>query len=106
MDSRPFSPSQYRYPVDKMTPEAEFLLATLRDSEAIVPDSIDWQHLLLMAESHGVLPIFCRNYAGQLPEAYIDSFRHQWTTSVFLASELEGLLDEFHRHGLEVLPLK
>src|SRR5271169_1817343 len=106
MDCRALPFAWNRYAADKMTPEAEFLLATLRDIGAVAPDSIDWQYLLLLAESHGVLPIFCKNYSGELPEAYIDSFRRQWTSSVFLASELEYLQEEFNRRSLEVLPLK
>ena len=47
-----------------MTPEAELLLSTLRRIETRAQVSIDWHSLLVLAESHGVLPIFCREYRG------------------------------------------
>jgi hypothetical protein len=89
-----------------MTPESELLLSTLRCSETRAPTSIDWHSLLVLAESHGVLPIFCREYRGTLPESFKTRARGEWTTSAFLASELEFLLGHFYRRGLEVLPLK
>jgi hypothetical protein len=89
-----------------MTPESELLLSTLRRSETRAPASIDWHSLLVLAESHGVLPIFCREYRGTLPESFKTRARGEWTTSAFLASELEFLLGHFYLRGLEVLPLK
>jgi hypothetical protein len=89
-----------------MTPEAEFLLATLQGTGVAPPQAIDWQSLLDLADRHGVLPVFSRNFAGQLPETFVGKMRSQWITSAFLASELEGLLGEFRLRGLEVLPLK
>lgn len=89
-----------------MSPESELLLSTLRCSEADVPASIDWQALLALADSHGVLPIFCKEYRGTLPESFKTRARSEWMTSAFLASELEFLLGHFCVRGLEVLPLK
>jgi Uncharacterised nucleotidyltransferase len=89
-----------------MTPESEFLLSTLRRSETAAPASIDWHSLLVLAESHGVLPLFCREYRGTLPESFKTKARNEWTTSALLASELEFLLGRFCLRGLEVLPLK
>ena len=89
-----------------MTSESEFLLATLRGTGTAAPQAIDWQALLELADRHGVLPIFCRNFASKLPEAFVSRVRSQWVLSAILASELEGLLEEFCVRGLELLPLK
>jgi Uncharacterised nucleotidyltransferase len=89
-----------------MTAEAEFLLATLRGTVPAVPQSLDWQALLDLAESHGVLAIFRKRFSGTLPDLFTDRLRAQWAASAFLASELQGLLEEFALHGLDVLPLK
>jgi Uncharacterised nucleotidyltransferase len=89
-----------------MTPETEFLLATLRGGNPPVPESLDWPALLELAESHGVLAIFCKNFDGNLPEPFADRQRIQWTASAFLSSELQGLLKEFEFQGLKTLPLK
>jgi hypothetical protein len=89
-----------------MTSESEFLLATLRGQGIPAPPSIDWQVLLDLAESHGVLPLFCRDFSHELPETFVSCLRTQWARSAFLATELEGLLKQFSLHGIEVLPLK
>lgn len=89
-----------------MAGESEFLLATLQDRHLTAPNSIDWNRLLVLAESHSVLPVFCRNYAGDLPDIFVDSFRRQWASSAFMAAELEGLLGQFNREEIPVLPLK
>src|SRR5271155_883698 len=89
-----------------MTPEAEFLLAVLRRTGDAPQASIDWQVLLQLADSHGVLPLFCKEYSGELPETFLTRVRSQWAESAFLTSELEHLLHHFSLHGVEVLPLK
>jgi hypothetical protein len=89
-----------------MTPEAEFLLRTLQDTGVSAPKSLDWQALLSFAETHGVLPIFCKNHSGVLPEQFAAPARCQWTLSAWLATELQGVLEQFGLHGIEVLPLK
>jgi hypothetical protein len=89
-----------------MTPELELLLSTLRRSETLAPASIDWEALLVLANSHGVLSIFCREYRGILPDLFKTRAQNEWTTSAFLACELESLLEHFCLRGLEVLPLK
>jgi hypothetical protein len=89
-----------------MTSESKFLLATLQRGGHVAPASIDWQALLELADSHGVLPIFCKKYSSELPETFVSRVRSQWMAAAFLTSELEGLLEQFSVHGLEVLPLK
>jgi hypothetical protein len=89
-----------------MTAESELLLSTLRRSGTIAPASIDWAALLELADSHGVLPIFCREYRGTLPESFKTRAQSDWTNSAFLSCELASLLEHFSQRGLEVLPLK
>jgi hypothetical protein len=89
-----------------MSLEAELLLSTLRHGKADVPASIDWQSLLALADSHGVLWIFCKQYHGTLPESLKLRARSEWAASAFLACELELLLEHFSLKELEVLPLK
>jgi hypothetical protein len=89
-----------------MTAESELLLSTLSGSKTLASASIDWHSLLALADSHGVLPIFCRKYPGTLPEFLETRARSEWTISAFFASELEFLLEQFRLHELEVIPLK
>jgi hypothetical protein len=92
-----------------MTPEAEFLLLCLLHGPAAPSAPLDWELLLALADSHGVLPLFYREYPaqnGDLPDKFVRHFREQWTFSLFLASELEGLLKEFAARGIEALALK
>ncbi len=89
-----------------MTSESDLLLATLRGPGASVPPSINWQALLDLAESHGVLPLFCRDFPGEMPETILNRLHTQWAMAAFLATELEGLLQQFCLHGIEVLALK
>jgi hypothetical protein len=89
-----------------VTSESDFLLATLRGQGTPAPSSINWQVLLDLAESHRVLPLFCRNFSGELPETFKVRLRTRWARSAFLATELEGLLKQFVLRGIEVLSLK
>jgi hypothetical protein len=89
-----------------VTAEAEFLLATVRRRGATVPPALDWQKLLQLADTHGLFMQFCHDFPAELPDEFADHARSQWTSSAFLAGELKSLLQEFSRHGIEVLPLK
>jgi hypothetical protein len=89
-----------------MTSESEFLLATLRGPGTPAPPSINWQVLLDLAESHGVLPLFRRDFSEELPETFVDRLRIQWGRSAFLATELEGILKQFCLRSIEVMSLK
>jgi Uncharacterised nucleotidyltransferase len=89
-----------------MTSESKFLLSTLQRGGAVAPASIDWHALLELADSHGVLPLFCKKYSGKLPETFLSLVRSQWIAAAFLTSELEGILQQFCVHCVEVLPLK
>jgi hypothetical protein len=48
----------------------------------------------------------CREFPGELPEEFAVQAHSQWAASAHLASELAVLLQEFSRHGIEVMPLK
>jgi hypothetical protein len=90
-----------------MSRETDFLLAVLRGSTpSEVSDSINWADLLLLAESHGVFPAFCRGYSGDLPETFRERLRTHWATSAYFTSELYRLLQLLSRNGIEALPLK
>jgi hypothetical protein len=89
-----------------MTGEAEYLLATLRHTHPVPPPALDWQALLDLAERHGLLMLFCRDFPGELPQEFASLERSQWTTGALMASELGRLLQEFSRRGIEALPLK
>lgn len=89
-----------------MSSESELLMATLRRGETGVSASCDWKALLALADSHGVLPVFCKEFRGTLPESFKARARSAWAHSAFLACKLESLLEHFCRRDLEVLPLK
>lgn len=86
--------------------EMQCLLAALRNDAIDDVESINWDQLLVLVESHGVLPVFCKSYSGELPENFMDSLRRHWATSALFANELHCLLDLFARNGIEALPLK
>jgi Uncharacterised nucleotidyltransferase len=89
-----------------MKPEADYLLASLRQGATSNRPSVDWEALLLLAESHGVLPLFQRSRTEQLPAAFSNRFREQCARSLSLAHELEELLEQCEKHKIEVMPLK
>jgi hypothetical protein len=89
-----------------MTCESGFLLETLKGTGAAAPQAIDWAALLVLVDRHGVLPLFCRNFAQELPEPFLHRLRSQWVTSAALAGELRDLLEQFSLRGLAVLTLK
>ncbi len=90
-----------------MSREMHFLLSVLRGTTpGGVKGAINWADLLLLAESHGVFPAFCREYSGNLPETFRERLRINWATSAYLIGELDHLLQLFRRNGIEALPLK
>lgn len=91
---------------ERMTPEAEYLLASLRHGAAAPAKHIDWDTLFLLADSHGALPLFCRSYKDTLPANFRAPMREQWASSLYLANELNQILDRFEEQTLQVIPLK
>jgi hypothetical protein len=86
--------------------EADFLLASLRQRGVPVPPALDWNALLLLAESHGVLPLLQVSQPGQLPATFADRVRDRCAYSLSLSCELEDLLEQFEKYKIEVMPLK
>jgi hypothetical protein len=89
-----------------MKQEADFLLASLRQEGVPTPPALDWDALLLLAESHGVLPLFQVAQPGQLPAKFVSHAREQCAFSLSLSRELKGLLEQFRQHNVAVIPLK
>jgi hypothetical protein len=89
-----------------MTPEAEYLLASLRHGAAELPCHIDWDTLFLLADTHGVLPLFYRSYRGTLPGNFVERMREQWASTLYLTNELNRILDRFEEQTIQVIPLK
>jgi Uncharacterised nucleotidyltransferase len=106
MDHSPLRISGIPLELRPMSKEAHFLLGVLRGGSTDDSDSINWDQLLLLAESHGVFPAFCRSYSGELPKIFRDRLRGHWATSAHLTNELHRLLELFTRNGIETLPLK
>ena len=78
--------------LDQMTPESR-TLASYPPRQRIQASSVDATGTLFsrLADSHGVLSIFCKKYRGTLPESLRTRSRDEWTTSALLACELESL---------------
>jgi len=90
-----------------MSKEVQFLLAVLNGRASDIDNSsVNWDELLVLAESHGLLPAFCRSYSRELPKTWRERLRSHWAMSARFASELQRLLDLFAQHGIEALPLK
>ncbi len=89
-----------------MKQEAEFLLASLGQGGVSAPAGLDWDALLLLAESHGVLPLLQASRPSQLPVSFVNRVRDRCALSLSLTRELEGLLEQFERHKIDVMPLK
>ena len=107
MDNHPLRFTGIPLELRPMSKEACLLLAVLRGSTTEGDsDSVNWDELLLLAESHGVFPAFCRSYSGELPKIFRDRLRSHWAASAHLANELHRLLELFARNGIETLPLK
>jgi hypothetical protein len=106
MDHYTLRPPDNPLDLRPMSNEAHFLLGVLRGDTTDDSASIKWDQLLLLAESHGVFPAFCRSYPGELPKIFRDRLRGHWAASAHLSNELRRLLELFTRSGIETLPLK
>jgi hypothetical protein len=91
---------------EPMKLEADFLLASLRQRGVSAPPALDWDALLLLAESHGVLPLLQVSQQAQLPVTFGTRVRERCALSLSLTRELEDLLEQFEKHKIEVMPLK
>ena len=109
--------------VPDVTAEIELLLSCARTSihpralerlRTLVCQDLDWQRLIRLAGSHGVLPLLyrslSRNSADAVPKAVLSELRESSRSNVqnnlLLTAELLRLLDFFVDHGIQVIPFK
>ena len=109
--------------VPDVTAEIELLLCCARTSihprtlerlRTLVCQDLDWQHLIRLAGSHGVLPLLyrslSRNSSDAVPKVVLDQLREtsRWNVqnSLLLTAELLRLLDFFADHGIHAIPFK
>jgi Uncharacterised nucleotidyltransferase len=89
--------------------EAALLITCLRGLPFIVPQDTDWQALLDLANDNGVLLLVHRSLIEtgvDLPDFFKASVRNCREIAERFAAELEGLLQQFAEHRIDVLPLK
>ncbi len=106
-----------------MTAEIELLLCCGRTSihsralerlRTLVCQDLDWQRLIRLAGSHGVLPLLyrslSRNSSDAVPKVVLDQLREASRSnlqhSLSLTAELLRLLDFFADHGINAIPFK
>ena len=103
--------------------EIELLLCCARTSihsralerlRTLVCQDLDWQGLIRLAGSHGVLPLLyrslSRNASDAVPKVILDQLRETSRSnlqhSLRLTAELLRLLDFFADHGINAIPFK
>jgi hypothetical protein len=103
--------------------EFELLLCCARTSihsralerlRTLVGRDLDWQRLIRLAGSHGVLPLLyrslSRNSSDAVPKGVLDQLRDAFRLNVqhglSLTAELLRLLDFFAGHGINAIPFK
>lgn len=108
---------------EAIRPEAQLLLCCAKicpDSETdeligkLLSQSIDWEYLLRMSLSHGVMPLLYRTISAACPEAVPKPFVHQLRSyfytnavrSLFITEELLNLLGQLDARGIPAIPFK
>src|SRR5262245_20468525 len=103
--------------------EIELLLCCARTSihsralerlRTLVCQDLDWQRLIRLAGSHGVLPLLyrslSRNSSDAVPKVVLDQLKETSQSNalhgLWLTAELLRLLDFFADHGIHVIPFK
>jgi hypothetical protein len=89
--------------------EAALLISCLRGQPFIVPQELDWHVLLELAEAHGVALLLdqaFRERQVEVPGFFSAAVRKHLDVVARFAAELEELLKQFAKEGIEVLPLK
>src|SRR5262245_28486507 len=103
--------------------EIELLLCCARTSihsralerlRTLVCQDLDWQRLIRLAGSHGVLPLLyrslSRNSSDAIPKVVLDQLKETSQSialhSLSLTAELLRLLDFFANHGIHAIPFK
>jgi hypothetical protein len=112
------SPAQSDIPA-----EIELLLCCARMSissekleliEELIQSDIDWQYLLQIAHTHGVLPLVCRTLnhtvAAQVPKDVLQQLKFGFESNAIrnlcLTNELFKLLELFESHNIPALSFK
>jgi len=89
--------------------EAALLITCLRELPCEIPEDMDWEVLLGVAEANGVLLLVHQQllaFGADMPGFFLDAVRETRSAAESLGQELEALLQEFTEHGIEALPLK
>lgn len=77
--------------------------------------TVDWRHLLDLAEFHGLAPLLAHNLAtnglsGQVPPPCLkqlnQSYHNTLYKNVIFSTEMENVLSIFSQHGIAVIALK
>jgi hypothetical protein len=93
----------------KIAPESKGRLSR------ILAEGVDWEHLLHLAEFHGVAPLVAHNLVGegwhhQIPQSYRERFERTCHSTLYknvvLSTELTKILSAFNHRGIAVIPLK
>lgn len=88
---------------------AVLLLTCLRGLPFIVPHDMEWQSLLKLASTHGVLLLVHQSLLErgvEIPDFFAAAVQEHKDAAETLAAKLEGLLKQFAERGIDVLPLK
>ena len=89
--------------------EAALLISCLRGQPFTVLQDLGWQVLLELAEAHGVLLLLDQAFRErhvQTPDFFATAVRKHLDVVARFAAELEELLKQLAKEGIEVLPLK
>jgi hypothetical protein len=88
---------------------AALLITSLRGVPFAVPEHLDWETLLDLAQNHGVLLLVLQSLLEngvKVPNFFTSAARQCRTSSEKLAAELEALLDGLAQQRIDVLPFK
>jgi hypothetical protein len=89
--------------------EAALLISCLRGQPFTVLQDLGWQVLLELAEAHGVLLLLDQAFRERhvhTPDFFATAVRKHLDVVARFAAELEELLKQLAKEGIEVLPLK
>jgi len=89
--------------------DAALLLACLRGLPITVPRDADWEGLLGLASTHGVLPLVHQSLLAQgieEPDFFAAAVQESVDAAETFAAELESLLEQFAGQKIDLFPLK
>jgi hypothetical protein len=88
---------------------AALLITSLRGVAFAVPEHVDWETLLDLAQNHGVLLLVLQSLLEngvEVPNFFTSAARQCRASSERRATELEALLDGLAQQRIDVLPFK